>query len=56
VIIIFIYSIVQLILHLVWLGGSIGHYVFMLAYIFSRTFSVLLDLNHITYSLLSLHH
>jgi uncharacterized membrane protein YhdT len=31
VIIIFIYSIVQLILHLVWLGGSIGHYVFMLA-------------------------
>lgn len=30
VIIIFIYSVVQLILHLVWLGGSVGHYIFML--------------------------
>jgi hypothetical protein len=30
VIIIFIYSVVQLILHLVWLGGSAGHYIFML--------------------------
>lgn len=30
VIIIFIYSLVQLILHIVWLGGSIGHYLFMI--------------------------
>ena len=30
VIIIFVYSLAQLILHLVWLGGSVGHYIFML--------------------------
>jgi len=30
VIIIFLYSLVQLILHAIWLGGSIGHYIFML--------------------------
>jgi len=30
VIIIFIYSVVQLVLHIVWLGGSVSHYLFMI--------------------------